>query len=179
MKIVAHEVFPDIKIIDNFWAEDTRGKFIKVFNDDEFRKNGIRFNMKETYYSYSGKNVIRGMHFQLPPYEHEKILHVLSGSVLDVIVDLRKDSPFFKKCIKIPLSARKPQAIYIPKGFAHGFLSKEDNTVMLYYVSSCYHKDADSGIKWDTIGIEWETENPIISSRDSSFISLEEFVSPF
>lgn len=179
MQITEHGEFPDIKIIDNFYSEDARGKFIKIFNDDEFIKNGIRFQMKETYYSYSKKNVVRGMHFQLPPYDHEKIIHVLSGSVLDVIVDLRKNSPFFKKCIQISLTASKPQAIFIPKGFAHGFLSKADNTMMLYYVSSCYHKDADSGIRWDTVGADWKIKDPIISSRDCSFISMEEFDSPF
>ena len=179
MKIINHEEFPDIKIIDNFHAEDKRGSFTKIFSENEFKKNGICFTMKETYYSCSGKDVIRGMHFQLPPYDHDKIVHVISGNVLDVVVDLRKKSPFYGKSIEIPLSAVKPQAVYIPKGFAHGFLSREENTIMLYYVSSCYHKEKDAGIHWNTIGAHWNIEHPIVSDRDNSFVSMQEFRSPF
>lgn len=179
MMVLPHKEFNDIKIIDVFSNQDVRGEFTKLFSHDMYMQAGIDMEIKEAYYSVSQKDVIRGMHFQLPPYEHAKIVHVLSGSVLDVIVDLRKRSDTYKKCIAIQLDANKRQAIYIPKGFAHGFKALEEGTVMQYYVSSVYVGEADSGIRYDSIGFKWDCEKPIVSARDKQFVALEEFESPF
>lgn len=178
MKVESTE-FEDVKIIEGISSGDSRGKFTKIFNEDFYSEFKLNMNVCETYYSVSNKNVIRGMHFQLPPYEHEKLVHVIQGSVIDVILDLRKDSMNYKKSIGIFLSADKPYSIYIPKGFAHGFKSLEDNTIMLYQVTSVYSPEHDTGIAYDTIGFDWGVENPIVSGRDQTFISLDNFKSPF
>ena len=178
MKIKYSE-FQDIKIIENAYAYDMRGNFIKTFNEEEFLRLGLNADFKETYYSTSQKDVIRGMHFQLPPYEHDKIIHVICGSVIDVIVDLRKESKNYKRHIAIRLTGNRPRSIYIPKGFAHGFQCLENNTIMLYQVTTGYQPNCDSGIAYDSIGYDWKIEDPILSERDQHFITLEEFASPF
>jgi dTDP-4-dehydrorhamnose 3,5-epimerase/CDP-3, 6-dideoxy-D-glycero-D-glycero-4-hexulose-5-epimerase len=179
MRITQHWKFEDIKIIDLFSALDYRGEFIKIYNDNIYRKLGINMDIRESFYSLSHKNVIRGLHFQMPPHAHNKLVHVIHGSVLDVVVDLRKQSSYYKKAVSIELTDKEPRAIYIPQGFAHGFKSLEDNTLILYNVSKGYEKVSDFGVRWDTIEFNWGIENPIVSERDNSFISLEDFDSPF
>ncbi|MDE6675114.1 MAG: dTDP-4-dehydrorhamnose 3,5-epimerase [Acetatifactor sp.] len=178
MKIISTE-FSDIKIIESNHSTDERGSFIKIFNEAEFLSMGLQTEYKETYFSISQKDVIRGMHFQIPPYDHEKLVHVIAGSIIDVVVDLRRESPDFKKHIAITLLSEKRQSIYIPKGFAHGFRALEDNTVMLYQVASGYHPNSDSGIAYDSIGFDWGIGTPVLSKRDQGFIRLDDFVSPF
>lgn len=178
MKIKDSE-FREVKIIENAYAYDMRGNFIKIFNEEEFLRLGLNTDFKETYYSTSQKDVIRGMHFQLPPYEHDKMIHVIYGSVIDVIVDLRKESENYKKYIAIRLTGNRPRSLYIPKGFAHGFQCLENNTVMLYQVTTGYQPNCDSGIAYDSIGYDWKVEDPILSERDQHFIPLQEFISPF
>lgn len=179
MTVREHEIIKEIKMIDNFNADDERGEFVKIYNDDAFNDCGIQMQIQEIFYSVSHKNVIRGMHFQTPPYDHDKLVHIIAGSVKDVIVDLRKDSPTYQQSICIELSAEKKQAVYIPSGFAHGFLCLEDNTVMMYMVSEGYAAAHDAGIRWNSIDMDWNVENPIISKRDSKFVSLKEYPSPF
>ena len=120
MRITQHWKFEDIKIIDLFSALDYRGEFIKIYNDNIYRKLGINMDIRESFYSLSHKNVIRGLHFQMPPHAHNKLVHVIHGSVLDVVVDLRKQSSYYKKAVSIELTDKEPRAIYIPQGFAHG-----------------------------------------------------------
>lgn len=178
MTVIETEI-KGLKIIKNFYASDERGSFTKLYNNDMFDKLGLEFECKEQYYSVSGKDVIRGMHFQTPPHDHHKIVHVIKGSVIDVVLDLRKASETYGMARSFLLDEKDPCSLYIPKGFAHGFRSLEDGTVMLYNVSTGYAKESDQGIKWDTIGFDWGIADPIISARDGSFISLSEFVSPF
>ncbi len=179
MNIYSHDDFPEIKIIENFSAYDERGKFIKTFNESEFKKMGIVFENRESYYSISNKDVIRGMHFQIPPYEHDKIIHVINGDVIDVIVDLRTKSMNYGKSIAIHLSGTRSKSIFIPKGFAHGFRCLENNTIMLYNVTSEYNAQCDKGILWNSIDYEWGISDPIITVRDSSFPGIQSFKSPF
>ena len=179
MKIYDCSSISAVKVIEAFDSVDGRGGFTKFYNEDEFRAAGIDFGIKEIYYSMSARNVIRGMHFQFPPYDHEKLVHVINGSVMDVIVDLRAGSSTYGKSVVIPLDGNMKRAVYIPRGFAHGFKSLEDNTVMQYCVGSVYNKEADGGIRYDSIGLDWGTEETIVSDRDKSFITLEEFQTPF
>jgi dTDP-4-dehydrorhamnose 3,5-epimerase len=159
---------------------DDRGKFIKTYHEEVFRQNQLNTVWNEEYYSISHNNVIRGMHFQLPPHDHEKLVYCVSGSVLDVVVDLRKESPTFRQHVKVNLSAQTHNMLYIPKGCAHGFKALEDNTAMLYKVATVYNPSADCGILWDSCSIDWQLESdPIISSRDQSFTKLGDFNSPF
>lgn len=179
MRIKDHVEFSDIKIIDNFYSMDNRGGFTKIFNKDIYEMLGINMEISESFYSMSHRDVIRGMHFQLPPYAHGKLVHVIRGSVWDVIVDLRKNSSNYKKSICIELSDKKAESIYIPKGFAHGFKCLENNTIMLYNVTEGYNKDCDSGIKWNSINFDWNVQFPIVSERDNSFVELKDFDSMF
>ena len=178
MKVYSCEI-EDIKLIENMYSADNRGSFVKTFHAESFQKQGLNIDFKETYYSVSNKDVIRGMHFQFPPYEHDKLVHVISGSVLDVVLDLRKFSPTYKKCMSVYLTGSEKKSLYIPKGFAHGFKALEDNTIMLYQVTSSYHAESDAGIAFDSIGFDWKVINPVLSERDRKFMTLEEFDSPF
>lgn len=176
---ITDTAFKDVKIIEYFYSFDIRGSFIKLYNETEFEKHGLCTHFSEEYYSVSHKDTIRRMHFQTPPYQHAKLIHVIRGSVVDVIIDLRKDSPDYKKFIAIQLSGNKPKSIYIPEGFAHGFKCLEDNTIMIYNTSTVYNSESDSGILYESIGYDWNVDDPILSERDKTFCTLEEFDSPF
>lgn len=165
-------------LIDNFLSKDERGVFVKTFNKKEFEKYNLNTDFVECYYSISNANVIRGMHFQMPPHNHEKLVYVTNGKILDVILDLRISSKSFGKFEFINLT-NDNKAIYIPSGCAHGFLSLEDNTIVNYQVTSMYDKDSDSGILWNSFGFSWPVINPIISQRDLSFEKFKNFKSSF
>lgn len=168
-----------VYILTGYKANDNRGEFLKIFNKSDFENESIDLNIKESYYSISNKDVIRGMHFQTPPYEHNKFVTVVRGSIIDVVLDLRKESRTYGKSISIKISEGENKGIYIPIGCAHGFKALEDNTITLYNVSTEYSKENDSGVRYDSFGFEWDAINPIISERDLSFEVFEEFNSPF
>lgn len=164
-----------LKVIHLNCFTDTRGSFIKVFNKEFFEKNNLETNYEESYYSVSDKNVIRGMHFQVPPYAHTKIVYVNHGEILDVVLDIRKQSPTYGKCFSIKINCEEPVLLYIPVGCAHGFLSLQNNTMVTYLQTTCYHRESDQGIRYDSFGFEWGIENPILSDRDKSFDSFQNF----
>ena len=166
-------------LIENFHAKDDRGIFSKTFNEDLFNENEINFEIKESYFSTSKKDVIRGMHFQKPPSQHIKVVSLLSGKITDVILDLRKKSKTYKKFFSFDLSSNHFNSIFIPEGCAHGFLSHSDNTTMVYYLSSVYDSKNDSGIRYDSFGFKWNVKKPIISERDKKFVELKKFITPF
>jgi dTDP-4-dehydrorhamnose 3,5-epimerase len=168
-------ILEGVFIIKNFYASDDRGLFVKTFNKNFFFELNLNFEIKESYFSVSKNNVIRGMHFQLPPFDHEKLVFVPKGSIIDVVVDLRKNSSTYKKYISVELSDKNKKSIYIPKGLAHGFKSLEDNTITVYNVASEYNPKADAGIHYKSFGFEWEVEEPTISQRDAEFIGLNSF----
>lgn len=178
MKIESTEL-EGVFIIDNFNAADDRGLFVKSFSKNTFKENNLDFEIRESYYSISNKNVIRGMHFQLPPYDHEKLVYVPKGSILDVVVDLRKKSKTYKKFISVTLSGENKKSIFIPKGLAHGFKSLENDTITVYNVATEYNSKADMGVRFDSFGFNWDTEEPILSQRDKAFDFFYEFKTPF
>lgn len=159
--------------------EDDRGTFVKTFHKDAFKNLKLCSSWAEEYYSISNKDVIRGMHFQTPPYDHDKLVYCTSGSVLDVIIDLRINSETYLEHIAIELSSVLKNQMYIPKGMAHGFLSLEDMTTMVYKTSTVHAPKNDMGILWDSFGMNWPKSNYIISERDKNFQTLKEFKSPF
>lgn len=165
-----------VYIIKNKVFSDKRGKFIKTYHKEEFEKLGLCTDFKESYFSVSNKNVIRGMHFQLPPMDHEKLIYVAKGKVKDIILDLRSNSKTKGEYIEVELSEKNGCSIYISKGLAHGFRAVEDNTIMVYNVATVYNQECDYGIKYDSFGYEWDIENPILSNRDKNFETLEEFL---
>nr|MCR4630993.1 dTDP-4-dehydrorhamnose 3,5-epimerase family protein [Treponema sp.] len=171
--------FDGLKILRTRVFEDNRGIFKKIFSAEEFKQLGLTTELKESYFSINKKDVIRGMHFQVPPADHIKIVYVLSGSIQDVILDIRKNSTTYGKVYSVKLSANDGQFIYIPKGFAHGFASLKDNSIVHYLQTSCYNADCDCGINYNSIGYNWNINNPIVSKRDLSHLNFNDFNSPF
>ena len=165
-------------LIESFSISDERGIFVKPFSNNFDKENLINFKTNEIYYSRSKKNVIRGMHFQIPPYENSKLIFLLSGSVIDVIFDLRHNSRTYNQYTKIKLSPES-NALFIPSGVAHGFLSLDNDTVMVYNQSTTYSKNHDKGILWNSFGYNWPVARPLLSSRDKKFPSLKSFDNPF
>ncbi len=178
MEIIKTE-FEGLYVLQTINFQDNRGGFQKLFNLDFFKQNGLDTDFQEFYYSVNKKGVRRGMHFQIPPYDHTKLVYVSKGKILDVCVDIRKQSKTFGKCFSIELDDQKAQYLYIPKGFAHGFLSLEDGSIVNYAQTSCYNKECDCGIDQASIDFDWQIENPIVSGRDLTFPTLQEFKSPF
>lgn len=178
MKIVDTNI-SGLKILEPRVFEDIRGKFIKTFTNDFFIENDLDINIKETYYSISHKDVIRGMHFQTPPYGHIKLVYVPAGKIIDVVLDIRKNSPTFRQYFSCELSSDNGKVLIIAEGLAHGFKSLEDNTNVTYMQTTCYAPNNDGGIRYDSFEFDWECESPKSSDRDQSFPTLKEFDSPF
>lgn len=178
MKIL-NTTIPEVKIIEQFHAEDARGVFVKTFHQSTLQQVGIDFDMKESFYSISKKDVIRGMHFQHPPYHHAKIVFCTHGAIQDVALDIRKESPTYGQYVSAELSLENKRALYIPEGFAHGFKALTEEALTFYFVSSENNRDADDGILLHSFGLDWGVQEPIISVRDLSFKPWKEFKSPF
>jgi dTDP-4-dehydrorhamnose 3,5-epimerase len=159
--------------------EDQRGWFQKTHNMDLLDSYNLDTDIREMYTSLSNKNVIRGMHFQIPPKDHAKYITVMTGAILDVMLDLRRSSMTFGQCFSVELDAADNNTLYLPKGIAHGFLSLQDNTLTQYAVTSTYAPDHDKGILWSSIPFEWPVASPIISGRDVDFPAFDDFESPF
>ncbi|MDA9277730.1 dTDP-4-dehydrorhamnose 3,5-epimerase family protein [Polaribacter sp.] len=178
---IENTILEGVYVINNFNAFDKRGLFVKTFNSNLFNKNCLDFKIRESYYSVSKENVIRGMHFQLPPHDHEKLVYVSKGAIIDVVVDLRRKSKTYKKYISVELSEENKKSIYISKGFAHGFKSIKEDTITIYNVTSEYNPEADHGINFDSFGFDWEVSKPILSERDNNFYTMNEFdnLNPF
>ena len=161
--------------------EDQRGYFFESYNREKFRQMGIDICFLQDNESKSGKNVLRGMHFQVPPYEQGKLVRVITGAVLDVAVDLRKDSPTFGKWSSVVLTGKNKWMYWIPSGFAHGFLTMEDETIFFYKCTQVYNKDSERGIAWNDpdLGIDWGITNPILSEKDKAAAGFRKFATPF
>ena len=161
--------------------EDARGYFFETYNEERFWQHGIELKFMQDNESKSGKNVLRGLHFQVPPYQQGKLVRVIKGAVLDVAVDLRKSSPTFGEWASIELSENNKWMYWIPPGFAHGFLTLEDDTIFFYKCTQVYHKESERGIFWNDpdLNIKWGIENPLISDKDKVAMGFKEYNSPF
>ncbi len=167
-----YEIIPRI-------LRDERGVFVKVFQEEVFKEHGLTTDWREEYYSVSRRRVLRGLHFQLPPHDHDKLVYCTAGVVLDAAVDLRKGSPAYGSHVILELSAEKGNMLYIPRGLAHGFYVTSASATMMYKVSSVYAPEYDSGILWNSAGIPWPDVHINISERDWNFYPLDRFESPF
>lgn len=166
------EIFPLV-------VHDQRGIFVKLFHEQLYSEHGLATHFAEIYYSVSHQGVLRGLHFQSPPMDHSKIVSCISGEVMDTVVDLRKGSPTYGKYATFQLSSEKGNLIYIPSGLAHGFYVQSRSAILLYNVTTVYSPQHDSGVRWDTVGIPWPNQSPIVSERDSNFTAVSDFESPF
>jgi len=158
---------------------DERGSFVNVFHEEVFRENGLATDYAEEFYTISQRNVIRGLHFQTPPHDQAKLVYCLHGGAIDVALDLRKGSPTYGRHITLELSAENGYMLYLPPGLAHGFCSLSDQALMVYKVTTTYAPAHDSGVLWNSAGVVWPVQEPILSARDRSFPALAEFDSPF
>lgn len=158
---------------------DLRGRFVKVLHRDQFSALGLETDFPEQYFTVSRKNVLRGMHFQLPPHDHSKLVYCVSGEVLDVVLDLRRGSPSFGKAMSVRLTSDPTNLLYLPRGLAHGFLTLSAEATMVYHVGSVHAPTHDSGVRWDSFGFDWPAGSRIISDRDLNLPSFTEFASPF
>ena len=161
--------------------KDERGYFFESWNKSNFQKQGININFSQDNQSLSSKDVIRGLHFQNPPYEQGKLVRVIQGSVIDIAVDIRRNSLTYGQYFSVKLSGDKKNMLWIPPGFAHGFASLEDNTILSYKCSGEYNREAESSLLWNDVNlnIDWKIENPIISKKDKQSQTFKEFKSKF
>ena len=160
------EIFPDVFV-------DDRGWFYEVYKEETFRKNHLPYSFVQENQSFSKKGVIRGLHFQQPPYAQAKLVTALTGKVLDVVVDLRPASRTFKQKYYCLLESSKRNMLLIPEGFAHGFAALEDS-IFFYKCSKVYNRESEAGIRWDDpeLKIDWRIENPTVSTKDSELPPL-------
>lgn len=160
--------------------EDERGYFYESFNKEKFAAHGLKMEFVQDNQSLSHKGVLRGLHFQKKPHSQGKLVRIVRGSVLDVAVDIRTQSKTYGQYFSIELSEQNKTMFYIPEGFAHGFLTLEDNTVFSYKCTNLYNKASEETILWNDsyLDIDWRINNPIISEKDKtgfSFNTLPQF----
>jgi dTDP-4-dehydrorhamnose 3,5-epimerase len=154
---------------------DDRGKLIKTFHLDTFKKLGLTIDFAEEYYSVSVKGVLRGLHLQIPPYEHVKCVTCLQGKIFDVVVDLRSKSPTYRQYFFTELDSDSGKMLYIPAGCAHGFYTLSENAIFLNRTTTVFNPNADTGIRWDSCGVTWPDHNPILSEKDKNLPALHDF----
>lgn len=168
---------PGVRIIKPLLFQDDRGFFMESYNQEIFSRQGLTTAFVQDNHSLSvGKGVLRGLHYQLEPMAQSKLVRVTAGSILDVVVDIRKNSPSYGQWEAFELSAENKYQLLIPKGFAHGFCTLEFNTEVQYKVDAYYSPELDRGIAWDdpAIGIDWPVKQPILSDKDARHPLLEE-----
>ena len=158
---------------------DERGWFLKTFHAPSFAAAGLCIEFSESFLSLSKRNVIRGMHFQLPPHDQVKLVRCQEGKILDVVLDIRMSADTYGKYQAFLLDGANPQCLYIPSGFAHGFLVSSKTAIVEYHTSTVHQPSHDVGIRWDSFGMLWGCDSPVISARDWGFPNLTNFASPF
>ena len=175
---------PDVKLVTPRRFEDERGFFFESYNEKAFRDAGVDCRFVQDNHSRSlKKGTVRGLHFQAPPHAQAKLVRVLQGSILDVAVDARKDSPTFGEWVATVLSDENGSQLFVPKGFLHGFVTLEDDTDVAYKVDDYYDGPSDGGVKWDDpdLGVDWgvTAREAVLSEKDAAAQSWADFKSPF
>lgn len=163
-------------LIDPAPIEDERGFFARTFCLQEFAAHGIAMTLSQASVSYNAhRGTLRGMHYQVAPHEEHKVVRCIAGSVFDVIVDVRPNSPHYRRWFGVELSAINRRALYVPPGMAHGFLTLADASEVDYMISTPYSPEAARGVRWDdpAFAIAWPAEPTLISARDASFALLD------
>lgn len=178
---VIHTGIEGLLIIQPQVFEDERGYFYESYNESKLEAQGFKHDFIQDNISKSEKNVLRGLHFQNPPHTQGKLVKVIKGAVLDVAVDLRIDSKTYGKHLAIELNEQNKTQFYVPAGFAHGFLTLEDNTIFSYKCTKFYNKESEEAILWndEDLNINWGVENPTISDKDRKAIRFSDFKTPF
>lgn len=171
----------DVLIINPKVFGDERGYFLESFNQERYQKHLGNIEFVQDNESLSSKGVIRGMHFQKPPHSQGKLVRVIKGAVLDVILDIRKDSPTYGQHECIELTEENKTQVWIPPGFAHGFETLKDQTIFSYKCTKLYNVESEGSIFWKDpdLNISWQSTNPIISDKDQQQNLFKNFNSPF
>lgn len=174
---------PGLLIIEPEVFEDSRGYFFEAYNQEKFNQCDARYNFVQDNQSKSSYGVIRGLHYQLNPSAQAKLVRVLDGCILDVAVDIRKDSPTFGRHFSIELSAANKRQLLLPEGFAHGFSVLSQSAIVLYKCNSFYDKSKEGGIRFDDpqLGIDWKVDRTkaVVSEKDSALPSFRNCVNNF
>jgi dTDP-4-dehydrorhamnose 3,5-epimerase len=170
MKVIQTEI-KDVLIIEPDVFSDSRGWFFESYNKEKFKGLGINVDFVQDNHSLSAvKGTLRGLHFQNSPHAQAKLVRCVRGAVLDVVVDIRKDSPTYKKWVSVELTGENKKQLFIPRGFAHGFLTLTNEVEFEYKVDNFYNKESERSIRFDDpgIGIDWGIKNPILLDRDAA-----------
>ncbi len=168
-----YELFPPV-------FKDNRGSITKIYHKDSFESLKLPCDFGETLVTKNNnKGIVRGFHFQYPPYAQEKLIHCISGSIKNVVLDIRKGSPTYLQTEIFELSEDKPNVLYLPKGIANAYLICRDNTVIIYNLTSKYMPDYDGGIRWDSVGADFGVGDYVVSEKDLRLPILGDFDSPF
>ena len=180
MQIKKFDIEGPLLLIPTVFA-DSRGYFFESYSQKLLVQNGIDYGFVQDNQSLSNKGILRGLHFQSPPFAQGKLVRVVCGSVIDIIVDIRKSSPSYGKSIRIEISDKNFYQLWVPPGFAHGFSVLEDNTVFQYKCTEYYNKESEGGILYcdEILNLNWSTENPIVSDKDKDLPLFKNFISPF
>ena len=160
---------------------DPRGFFMETFRSDTFEKLGLPVQFLQDNLSKSSKGIVRGLHFQAPPFDQGKLVTALVGTVLDVVVDIRKNSPTYGESRSFLLSDEDPGFVYVPSGFAHGFSVLSEIALFHYKCTNVYDKASEGGILWNDpdLGIDWQVETALISDKDKELPLFKNFTTPF
>jgi dTDP-4-dehydrorhamnose 3,5-epimerase len=181
MKAIPTDI-KDVFIIEPRVFQDERGLFFESFQQETFNDLiGRKLTFVQENESISKKGVIRGLHFQNPPHAQGKLVRVIKGSVLDVAVDIRKDSITYGKSISVVLTSENRRQLWIPEGFAHGFVALEEDTIFQYKCTNYYNKASEDALLWNdsTLAIDWKIDQPILSPKDEIAPTFDQFQSPF
>lgn len=173
---------PGLVLIEPKVFRDARGYFMETYNEAAFAAAGIHARFVQDNHAYSaGEGVLRGLHFQKPPHAQAKLVWVVRGAVLDVAVDLRRDSPTYGRHYKAELSAENRLRLFLPRGFAHGYLTLAPEVEFLYKVDAPYAPQAEGGLAWNDpdLGVDWPCGEPVLSDKDRVRSSFRDFDSPF
>jgi dTDP-4-dehydrorhamnose 3,5-epimerase len=160
---------------------DNRGYFFEPYNRERYTEAGISEEFVQDNQSLSHKGAVRGLHLQAPPFAQAKLVRVVTGAVMDVIVDIRKASPTYGKHVAVELTGENYRQLWVPTGFAHGFVTLENHTIFEYKCTQVYNKESEMGIVWNDpdLAINWMVEEPILSDKDVLLPRFRDFVSPF
>ena len=180
MKVITTEI-EGLLIIEPTVYGDERGYFYESFRADVLEQAGVTLDFVQDNQSYSHKGILRGLHFQKDPHAQGKLVRVIKGAVLDVAVDIRKESKTYGQHYSIHLDGENKKMFYVPPGFAHGFVTLEDNTLFSYKCTNYYNKESEGSVKWDSpeLKIDWGVKSPVLSAKDIEAPLFSDFESPF
>lgn len=180
MKIIQTNI-PGVLLIEPQVFADDRGYFFESYNRKKFVEHGIPEIFIQDNESKSQKGVLRGLHFQKPPYAQGKLVRVIKGAVIDVAVDIRRGSDTYGQWTSVELSEENKKMLWVPPGMAHGFVTLEDETIFSYKCTELYNKSSEGSIRWDDpdLNINWGVENPVLSEKDKQAPLFRDYVSPF